>query len=711
MTKKHSTKKALLASALSLLLCVSMLVGTTFAWFTDSVTSGRNTIQSGNLDVVLEYWDGDSYEEVTSTTKLFDDAALWEPGYTEVAYLKVSNAGSLALKYQLAVNVYNEVLGKTEVGADIKLSDYLQFKVVESDTDLADTYTRETAQNADAVATKLQTYNSEIKTLEPKNEQGDNNYYDYVALIIYMPTTVGNEANHDGENIPSIEMGVNLFATQFTYEEDSFGKDYDEDAVYTDVTVANAAELETAINTGNKIIGIQGTITLTKSLGATGVTFVGTTGDAVIDFMTYGISGIGNTFVGLTLDNDRNGYYNGMQYSDAENTTYKNCVIANGVTTYGNSTFVGCTFNELPAGNYALWFYDGVNFVVEDCVFNYGNRAIKIFSDGPLDMTVTIRNCSFKVSETSVASKAMIEIDDTHMRSANVTVSGITIDSAIVAQGVYRIDDGELNTSTDKSVVSVDGVVTSKKVNSQTGLTDALTGTDDVAIDLSEGEYKMPSFESGKEVTISGTKNAIIDLTMGAYMENSTVSFEGVTIKGSTGMANGNGSDYAALYTPNVTYTDCTFDGPFRIGRDGATFIGCTFTNLGNDYVWTYGNDCIFIGCTFESDGKALLIYNDGGDEVAKVTVKDCVFNATNGAKAGAIANQNCAAIEIDNFGHGVDLTTSGNTYSEHFSGEWRIKSHNGTANDVLVNGVEYTTIAIDGKLMTIDANKNVTVQ
>ena len=85
MTKNRSTKRALLMSVLSLLLCVSMLIGTTFAWFTDSVTSGRNTIQSGNLDVVLEYWDGNSYEEVTSTIKLFNDAALWEPGYTEVA--------------------------------------------------------------------------------------------------------------------------------------------------------------------------------------------------------------------------------------------------------------------------------------------------------------------------------------------------------------------------------------------------------------------------------------------------------------------------------------------------------------------------------------------------------------------------------------------------------------------------------------------------
>ena len=197
---------------------------------------------------------------------------------------------------------------------------------------------------------------------------------------------------------------------------------------------------------------------------------------------------------------------------------------------------------------------------------------------------------------------------------------------------------------------------------------------------------------------------------MGAYLETSKVSFEGVTIKGSTGMANGNGSDYAALYTPNVTYTNCTFDGPFRIGRDGATFINCTFTNLGNDYVWAYGNDCTFIGCTFETEGKALLLYSDGGNEVSKVTVKNCVFNASKSAKASAIANQSCAAIEIHNYGNGVDLTVSGNTIDSEFSGEWRIKSYDAAKPDVFVNGVEYTTIAIDGKTMTIDSNKNVTV-
>ena len=232
MQKKNTTRNALLISVISLLLCVSMLVGTTFAWFTDSVTSGRNLIRAGNLDVALAYWDGDSYEEVTSSTKLFNDAALWEPGYTEVAYLKVSNAGSLALKYQLAATVFNETLGKTKAGEAIKLSEHLVFKVVESETDLAGTYNRETAKTAAGSVKGLNSYNSGTKKLEPKNAVGDNDYYDYVALIIYMPESVGNEANHNGINIPSIEMGVSLYATQLEYEADSFNDQYDKDAGY-----------------------------------------------------------------------------------------------------------------------------------------------------------------------------------------------------------------------------------------------------------------------------------------------------------------------------------------------------------------------------------------------------------------------------------------------------------------------------------------------
>ena len=223
--KAKDARRALLMSAISLLLCVSMLVGTTFAWFTDAVTSGRNTIAAGILDVSLEYWNGSSFTPVTSGTRLFNDDALWEPGYTEVAYLKIGNAGNLALRYQLNVNVYGEeVLGKTKTGADIRLSEHLVSKVVAIDEAAVGTYTRSSAMAAAGSEKGLTAYSTEYTALE---NNGDAHY---VAMIIYMPDSVGNEANHDGTNIPSIQMGVSLVATQLPYEFDSFDDQYDKGA-------------------------------------------------------------------------------------------------------------------------------------------------------------------------------------------------------------------------------------------------------------------------------------------------------------------------------------------------------------------------------------------------------------------------------------------------------------------------------------------------
>ena len=100
MTNKH-TKKALLSSALALILCFSMLVGTTFAWFTDNAVSGSNVIKSGNLDIAVQYTlDGKTWKDLDGATDLFQKG-LWEPGHTEVVALRIKNNGSLALKQNI----------------------------------------------------------------------------------------------------------------------------------------------------------------------------------------------------------------------------------------------------------------------------------------------------------------------------------------------------------------------------------------------------------------------------------------------------------------------------------------------------------------------------------------------------------------------------------------------------------------------------------
>jgi hypothetical protein len=214
----------------------------------------------------------------------------------------------------------------------------------------------------------------------------------------------------------------------------------------------------------------------------------------------------------------------------------------------------------------------------------------------------------------------------------------------------------------------------------------------------------MPA-TNGKDVTIVGSKNAVVTINK-PNMNGSDITFEGVTVKGS-GYATG------VQHVNTVTYNNVTVIGEMCLYGEKVEFNNCEF-ELNNQYIWTYGcKNTSFNNCVFNTNGKAILVYNEGAG-ACEVTVSGCTFNATAGAKAGAIANQNCAAIEIDNFqssgvGAAHKVTASENTYNSNFSGEWRIKNYV-AGNAITVNGVEYTQIALDGKLMTIDANKDVTV-
>ena len=112
MSNQRFTKRALLTSLLTLVICFTMLLGTTFAWFTDSVSSGNNVIQTGNLDIEVQYTlDGENWANLDGATNLFQKGA-WEPGHTEVVALKIENKGSLALKYCANMDIVKEVVGK-----------------------------------------------------------------------------------------------------------------------------------------------------------------------------------------------------------------------------------------------------------------------------------------------------------------------------------------------------------------------------------------------------------------------------------------------------------------------------------------------------------------------------------------------------------------------------------------------------------------------
>ena len=212
---------ALTANIIAIVVLSAILIGTTFAWFTDSVTSANNIISSGNLNVEFEYWNGKEWVDVSDKDDILTND-LWEPGVTEVAYLKVKNAGSLALKYQLGINIVSETAGVNVAGETFKLSDYIMFGVVENVNGSTDAFTtREDALAAVEAEQKISAGYSKYGYMISGEEI-------YLALAVYMPTTVGDEANHNGVDVPSISLGLSVRASQVSSEEDSFNNEYDD---------------------------------------------------------------------------------------------------------------------------------------------------------------------------------------------------------------------------------------------------------------------------------------------------------------------------------------------------------------------------------------------------------------------------------------------------------------------------------------------------
>lgn len=228
------TRFALFQSIIALILCFSMLIGTTFAWFTDGVSSGNNLIAAGNLDVELYHSNAAVKDEsVDSDTLLFKDLKgkqiLWEPGAVSYENLRVVNAGDLALAYQLAINTQNENYIVDPSGATYGLSQILKVGVVEGGI---------TATERDAVVASVGISNwitlDEFVRNGSLMPKGNSESEETWGVVIYWEP--GNNDNlwnlNNGKTLNEgtalkIDLGVSLIATQEQYESDSFGNDYD----------------------------------------------------------------------------------------------------------------------------------------------------------------------------------------------------------------------------------------------------------------------------------------------------------------------------------------------------------------------------------------------------------------------------------------------------------------------------------------------------
>lgn len=222
-----STKRALLSSVVSLFLCFVMLMGTTFAWFTDVAVSEGNVIQAGELKVELwQHFDGkDSINLGENNTAIFgasdsdkanSDSAdtLWEPGKTQTAYLSIKNKGSLDLKYTVAIEVTNITNGINEVLTYVISPDAtVENPVLKGDLNWTTGSAVENGVNITSAQNVALTAGSEH----------------FFALSVHMDELAGNEYQNG-----NITFNIKVLAGQLVSEEDSFGNDYDEDAGYSD---------------------------------------------------------------------------------------------------------------------------------------------------------------------------------------------------------------------------------------------------------------------------------------------------------------------------------------------------------------------------------------------------------------------------------------------------------------------------------------------
>ena len=229
MTSSKSTKRALISSVLALLMCVAMLIGTTFAWFTDTASTGVNKIVSGNLKVDIIGANSDSHIEKLNFTKAAgaeSEALLWEPGCRYLTEgFRIANKGNLALKWKAEINKDNIVDGKAAPTA----------KDGKSLLDVIDFYVVTKAADGTETAVAIENFTGKLAANVGKSET----YY----IKGVMQTTAGN----DYQDLTLDGITITVYATQDTVENDSFDNQYDKNAGYP---VASAAEMKEALANG-----------------------------------------------------------------------------------------------------------------------------------------------------------------------------------------------------------------------------------------------------------------------------------------------------------------------------------------------------------------------------------------------------------------------------------------------------------------------------
>ena len=376
MTNRKSTKRALLGSVMAMVLCLAMLVGATFAWFTDTASTGVNKIQAGNLDVQLVDENGNSLEGKTLEFKKAANAAegeavLWEPGCTyELPAVYVKNNGKLALKYKVAI---------TGINGSAKLNEVIDWTI--NDADLSADHSLSAGATSEALTIKG-----------------------------HMKESAGNE--YMNESIDGI--AITVYATQDTVESDSFTNQYDKNAAYP---VVNVTELKEALTNG-------GVVAVTKDIHANNIEDTAaarivisqpTTLNLEKKIITPDNMGNNNTnFCALIVDADttinageNGGIDTGVNGGYGINVRNGATLTINGGYYYGGGTAVQVQEGTLiiNGGTFACEPYSsptyGYNFLINCLDSAYKNGTAKVIINGGTFVNFDPSNCTAEGAGTN----------------------------------------------------------------------------------------------------------------------------------------------------------------------------------------------------------------------------------------------------------------------------------------------------------------------
>ena len=557
MNNKKATKRALLTSVMALVMCVVMLVGTTFAWFTDTASTGVNKIQAGNLDVQLLMRNasgayvniGDSHDvifggENSLAAQNNNQDTLWEPGKTQVAYLAVRNAGNLALKYNILLNV--------EDGGLIGALDYV---IVPQGTKFGDDVCRENVVSwndvkADAAKLTAGTFTAAPNGCldEIAHDKTNINETEYFALVVHMDEDAGNTYMNK-----SVSIDMKVVATQAAAEFDSFDNTYDAGAAASElkqgVTISGIAGVAESYDTiqdayeAVKAMLVENSGLAEQPLSAEAFNAFFTDGGK-ITWKIYGNQKVtdkrmfsfgraanrfgegrhiteinivgGNSSAALDLTAVNGTFalpYNWWNVEDSANTTLK-CK---------NITFNG--IKSMPSATYQCTLYP-TTYEFDGCTFN-GN----LYSYQNFDVNMTIKNCTFNApAATQYAFMAQgkggtITLDNNvfnnYTRGVNferATANFVFTNNTIVST-VSESDRGAIQLTDGKSFV-----VTGNKVDVNAGnafwFHNAATNGN-VTYTISNNDIKAPyigysgvtAFDVNTKITSSGNKFNSTDTT------------------------------------------------------------------------------------------------------------------------------------------------------------------------------------------------------